>query len=155
MGLGRYHHLSIPRSTEHGRETEGEIGGMQEAVMASLPTTKPSTTGTATIPISVSRHVMAEEMQGEQPSSGSQETMLPLGLTIVLSSPMLHTPINNSPNAISMHSLSHFSHPSARLTSPQSAYKALAMAHLERTLALVRSAVAKATPSTSTTTQAT
>jgi hypothetical protein len=54
-----------------------------------------------------------------------------------------------------VHSSSHSSHPSAGLTLPPSAREALAMVHLERTLALVRSAVAEATPSSSYTMQAT
>jgi len=92
-------------------------------------------------------------MQGELSSSRGQETELPPGLTIVLSSPTLHTPIDISPDPISIHSSS--SHPSAGLTPPLQACKALAMAHLEQTLALVRSAMAEATASSSLTTQAT
>jgi hypothetical protein len=81
--------------------------------------------------------------------------MLPPGLTIVLSSPTLHAPVSLSPEAISVHSLSQSSHPLAELTLPPPAHEALAMVHLERTLVLVRSAVAEATPSSSYTTQAT
>jgi hypothetical protein len=54
-----------------------------------------------------------------------------------------------------MHSTSQFSsHPLVGLPPPPLAHEALAMAHLERTLMLVRSVVAEATPSTSYTTQA-
>jgi hypothetical protein len=94
-------------------------------------------------------------VQGKLSSSRSQEMMLLPGLTIVLSLPTMHTPINISPDPISVHSSSHSSHPSVGLTPPSSAHKALAMAHLERTLALVRSAVVKATPFSSVTTQMT
>jgi hypothetical protein len=68
---------------------------------------------------------------------------------------MEHAPINISLNSITIHSLSHSSHPSARLTSLPLAHEALAMAHLERTLALVRSAMTEVTPSLSFTTQVT
>jgi hypothetical protein len=79
--------------------------------------------------------------------------MLPQGLTIVLSSPTLHVPVSLSPEAISVHSSSQSSHPLVGLTPPLPAREALAM-YLERTLALVRSAVTEATLSSSYTTQA-
>jgi hypothetical protein len=75
------------------------------------------------------------------------------GLTIVLSSPTMHTPIDISPDPISVYSSSHSSHPSAGLTPPSSAHEALAMVHLERTLVLVRHAIAEVDPSSSITTQ--
>jgi hypothetical protein len=58
-------------------------------------------------------------------------------------------------DTISMHSSSHSFYPSARLTPPQSTREALAMAHLERTLVLVRHAVAEASSPSSIATQAT
>jgi hypothetical protein len=153
--MGRHHLLPVPRLQEHGRAEKGKAGGAQETIAASVPTAESNTTGADTILIPISRHVEAREMQDKLSSSRSQETTLPPGLTIVLSSPTSHTPINISPDTISVHSFSHFSHPSARLTPPQSACEALAMTHLERTLALVRSAVTEATPSSSITTQVT
>ena len=59
---------------------------MQETPEASISAAEPSVTGTATIPIPAPGHVKAREAQVELPSSGSQETMLPPGLTIVLMS---------------------------------------------------------------------
>jgi hypothetical protein len=107
---------------------------------------KSNTTGIAAVPIPASGHVETGEIQGELSSSGGQETSLPPGLTIDLSSSLSHAPVSLSPEAISMHFTSHSSsHPLAGLTLPPSAHKALAMAHLERTLTLVRSAVAEAT----------
>jgi hypothetical protein len=130
--------------------------GAQETTEVSSTAAKSNTTGTATIPIPAPRHVETGEAQGELSSSGGQETSLPPGLTIVLSLPSSHAPVSLSPKAISMHSTSQSSsHPSVGLTSPSPAHEALAMAHLERTLMLVRSVVAEATPSTSYTTQAT
>jgi hypothetical protein len=149
----RQHLLPVSGLPEHGRAEEGKIRGAQEAAMASIPTTKSNTTGTSAIPMPTSRHVKVRETQGKLPSSEGQETTLPSGLTIVLSSPMSHTPINISPDSISMHSSSHSSHPSAGLTPPPSAYEALAIAHLERTLVLVRSAIMEATPFSSVMTQ--
>jgi hypothetical protein len=154
MGMGgRHHHLLIPKQQQRGAE-KCMGRGMQETTEASEPAAKPSVTGTTTIPIPVPRHVEAREVQGKLPSSGGQETMLLPGLTIVLSSPTMHTPINISHDPISVHSSSQSSHPLAGLTLPQSAHEALAMAHLERMLALVQSAVMEATPSLSFTTQA-
>jgi hypothetical protein len=98
--------------------------------------------------------VEAGEVQGKLTSSGGQETMLLPGLTIVLSLPTMHMPINISPDPISVHLSSQSSHPLASLTPPQPAHEALAMAHLEQTLTLVRSAVMEVTPSSSFTTQA-
>jgi hypothetical protein len=120
----------------------------------SIPDAKPSTARAATIHIPVPRHVEAGEAQGELSGSRSQETMLPLGLTIVFCSPMMYPSIDISPDPISVHLSSHSSHPSAGLTPLSSICEALAMVHLERTLALVMSAVAEAAPSSFVTTQA-
>jgi hypothetical protein len=119
---------------------------VQETTEASSTAAKSDTTGTAAIPIPAPRHVETREVQGELSSSGGQETSLPPGLTIDLSSSLSHAPVSLSPEAISVHFTSHSSsHSLAGLTLPPSAHKALAMAHLERTLTLVRSAVAEAT----------
>jgi hypothetical protein len=155
MGMERYHVLPVPGVQEHGRVEESEAGGMQEAVAASIPATGSSTVRASAILIPVPKHVEAGEMQGKLSSSQSQETMHPPGLTIVLSSPTIHMPIDISPDPISVHLSSHSSHPLAGLTPPSSAHEALAMAHLERTLVLVRSAVVEAAPFSSITTQVT
>jgi hypothetical protein len=150
--MGRHHHLPLLRLTEQGEE----IGEMQMTTLVSSSTVKSSTLETAAITISPFRHMKIREAQDKLPSSGGQETVLPPGLTIVLSLPsMQHTPNDISPNSITIHLLSHSSYPSTRLTSPPPAHEALAMAHLERILALVRSVVTEATPSSSFTTQAT
>jgi hypothetical protein len=113
----------------------------------SLPTSKPSVARATSIPIPIPRHVKRREVQSKLPGSGAQEALLPPGLTIVLSSPMMHTPIDISPDPISVHTSSPSSHPSVGCTPPILSRKALAMVHLERTLALVRTAVVKAEPS--------
>jgi hypothetical protein len=135
MGMGGRHHcLSVPNQ-QPGRVVEETSGGAQETAEASSTATEPDTTDTTTSPIPDSGQVEAGEVEGEPSSSGGQEVMLPPGLTIVLSLPMLHTPVSLSPEAISVHSTSqssHSSHPSAGLTPPPPAHEALAMVHLER-----------------------
>jgi hypothetical protein len=128
--MGRYHHLPVLRLIEHGGTMEGKVGGMQEATVAGITTIKSGAPGTTTITIPVLRHVETREVQGELPSSGGQETMLPPGLTIVFSLPTACVPIDISPDSTAAHS-SHSSHPSTGLTLSHSAYEALAMAHLE------------------------
>jgi hypothetical protein len=155
MGMGGRHHI-LPVPDQQLRRVEEEApGGAQETTKVSSTAAEPDTTGTTAIPIPAPGHVETREMQGKLSSSGGQETLLPPGLTIVFSSPTLHTPASLSPEAISMHSSTQSSHPLAGLTPPPPAQEALAMAHLERTLVLVRSAVAEATLSSSYITQVT
>jgi hypothetical protein len=153
MGMGGRHHL-LPVPKQQLQGAEGAPRGVKETTEVSSTATESDTIGTAAIPIPVPRHVETREAQGELSSLGGQETSLPPGLTIALSSSSPHTPVSLSPEAISMHSTSNSSsHPLVGLTPPPPARRALAMAHLESTLALVRSAVTEATPSTSFTTQ--
>jgi hypothetical protein len=92
MGMGGRHHiLSVPEQ-QLQRAKEGMPGGAQEATEVSSTASESDTTGTATIPIPASRHVETGEAQGELSSLGGQETSLPPGLTIVLSSPSSHAP---------------------------------------------------------------
>jgi hypothetical protein len=107
---------------------------------------------TTTTQVQDARGVEAREEESELPSSGSQEAALLPRLTFVLSSPTSHTLVSLSLEAISVHSSIQSSHPLAGLTLPPPTWEALAIAHLERTLVLVRSAVTKATPSSSYTT---
>jgi hypothetical protein len=155
MGMGgRHHHLPVPDQQPGGVEEEVP-GGAQEADEESITATESGAASTTTTQVPDAGRVEAREEEGELPSSGSQEAMLPPGLTIVYSSPMSHVLVSLSLEAISIHSSTQSSHPSAGLTLPPPAQEALAMAHLERTLGLVRSAITKATPSSSYTTQAT
>jgi hypothetical protein len=106
MGMGGRHHcLPIPEQQQRGAE-EGTSGGMQEMAEASVSTSKPSITWTTTILILVPGHVKTGEAQGELSSSRGQEAMLLPGLTIILSSPTMHMPIDISPDPISVHSSS-------------------------------------------------
>ena len=153
-----YRSLNWERLAQHSEPCHTNLCSSRalQALESFTPIIKSSTLETATIAVPLPGHMKTREVQGKLPSSGGQETALPPGLTIVLSFlSMQHAPIDISPNSITIHSSSHSSHPSARLTSPLPACEALAMAHLERTLALVRSAMAEATPSSSFITQVT
>src|SRR5882672_5881207 len=80
------------------------------------PDVKTAGASTLTVP-SFTRCVEAREMQGELPSTGSQETTLPPGLTIIPSSPPpQRSPIDISPDLSSHQCSSSSSHPSAGLT---------------------------------------
>jgi hypothetical protein len=149
MGMGGRHHcLSVPDQQPRGAKEEAP-GGAQKAAKESITATESSAASTTTTQISDNRRVEAEEEESKLPSSGSQEAMLLPGLTIVLSSPTSYTPVSLSLEAISVHLSTQSSHPLAGLTPPPPTREALAMTHLERTLALVRSAVAEATMSLS------
>jgi hypothetical protein len=155
MGMGGRHHiLPVPDQQLGGAEEEA-LGGAQEAAEESITATESGVASTTTTQVSDARGMEVREEESELPSLGSQEAVLPPGLTIVLSLPTSHASISLSLEAISVHSSTQSSHPSAGLTLPSPAREALAMAHLERTLTLVRSAVAEATPSSSYTMQAT
>jgi hypothetical protein len=147
MGMGgRHHHLPVP---------DQQPEGAQEAAEVSITAAESGATSTTTTQVQDVGGVEAREEESELPSSGSQEPALLPELTIVLSLPTSHAPVSLSPEAISVHSSTQSSHPLVGLTLPPPTRKALAMAHLERTLALVRSAVTKATPFSSYSTQAT
>src|SRR6267142_378674 len=83
----------------------------------------------------------AQEMQGELPSTGSQETTLPLGLTIIPSSPPpQRSPIDISPDSSSHQCSLSSSHPSARLTPATEAPGGIEF--LEQTLEMLQAEVA-------------
>jgi hypothetical protein len=155
MGIGgRHHHLPVPNQQPGGAEEEMP-GGVQEAAEESITVAESGATSTTTTQVQDVGGVEAGEEESELPSSGSQEPVLPPGLTIVLSLPTSYVPASLSPEAISIHSSTQSSHPSVGLTLPPPAWEALAMVYLERTLALVRSTVTEATLSSLYTTQVT
>jgi hypothetical protein len=155
MGMGGRHHLlSVPNQWPEGAEEETP-GGVQEAAEESITAAKSGAASTFTTQVPDAGQVEAREEEGKLPSSRSQEAVFPPGLTKVLSLPTSHMPVSLSLEAISIHSSTQSSHPLVGLTLPPPAWEALAMAHLERTLALVRSAVTEATLSLSYTMQAT
>src|SRR6267142_1717448 len=83
----------------------------------------------------------AQEMQGELPGTGSQETTLPPGLTIIPSSPPpQRSPIDISPDSSSHQRSLSSSHPSARLTPATEAPGGIEF--LERTLEMLQAEVA-------------
>jgi hypothetical protein len=153
MGMGGRHHcLPVPKQ-QLGRVKEEALGGAQESAAESSTAAKSGAASTTTTQVQDAGGMEAREEESELPSSGGQDPALPPGLTIVFSLPTSHAPVDLSPEAISIHSSTQSLHPSAGLMPPPPTCKALAMAHLERTLVLVRSAVAKATPSSSYTMQ--
>jgi hypothetical protein len=128
---------------------QGDDERVEATSQASEPHAKSTASGATPIIIPPSSgHVKTRQVEGELPSTQSnQEMMLPPGLVIIPGSPLLsQSLIHLSPNIISIHSTSPSFHPSVGLTPPT---KAMAIACLERTLALVRDVMALATPSTS------
>src|SRR5882672_4214593 len=104
------------------------------------PDVKTAGASTLTVP-SFTRCVEAREMQGELPSTGSQETTLPPGLTIIPSSPPpQRSSIDISPDSSSHQRTSSSSHPSAGVT--PAAEAAGGMAFLEQTLEMLQAEVA-------------
>jgi hypothetical protein len=103
MGMGGRHHcLPVPNQQLGGAE-EGMPGGAQEEAEESITAAKSSAASTSTTQVSDARQVETGEEESELPSSGSQEAVLPPGLTIVLSLPISHVPASLSPEAISVH----------------------------------------------------
>jgi len=104
------------------------------------PDAKTAGTSTLTVP-PFTRRVEARETQGELPSTGSQETTLPPGLTIVPSSlPPQRSPIDISPDSSSHQRSSSSSYPSAGLT--PAAGEPGGIEFLERTLEMLQAEVA-------------
>src|SRR6266850_3601415 len=98
------------------------------------PAPDAETAGASTLTVPpFTRCMEAQETQGELPGAGSQETMLPPGLTIIPSSPLpQRSPIDISPDSSSHQRSSSSSHPSAGLTPAAEASGGLAF--LEQTL---------------------
>src|SRR6266850_6054109 len=106
------------------------------------PAPDAETAGASTLTIPpFTQHMEAQEMQGELPSTGSQETTLPLGLTIIPSSPPpQRSPIDISPDSSSHQCSLSSPHPSAKLTPAAEASGGLAF--LEQTLKMLQAEVA-------------
>src|SRR6266850_6723213 len=104
------------------------------------PDAETTRASTLTVP-AFTQCVEAREAQGELPGTGSQEMMLPPGLTIIPSSPPpRRLPIDISPDSSSHQRSSSSSHPSTRCTPAAEAPGGIEF--LERTLEMLQQEVA-------------
>src|SRR6267142_917647 len=121
---------------------EAEDGRARMPAPLGGPPLDAETAGASTLTVpSFTQHVETRETQGELPSTGSEEAMLPPGLMIIPSSPPPHvSPIDISPDSSSHQCSSSSSHPSARLT--PAAETPGGIEFLERTLEMLQAEVA-------------